>query len=362
MGRIRALVNGSKAVLLTPTEDLPLNGFCVGDNFDAMFFLHGCSDHPDDPDPWLDAAFRKGFITTGATLTDEMLLPREALHRRTFFRDVMVPLCLERICTTVINADAGQGLPLTMLSVFRGLGAESFNEEERRALAILSPHLRQALRLAHTFETHESRCTGLGSAIDALRVGVALLDRAGRVVMLNERARQCCGPGAGLKLARDGETSYVMRASLRREDAALQHAIATAIEVESGRAPSGVGHALMLHGESDATAVRVSVCPALTSPGWFASVPRAAVVLILERPFEAAVPSAEILQSTFGFTAAESRVAQALCGRLRPKKIAEQAGVSEATVRTHIRSLLKKTGCAEIGALKAKLAVLGKNR
>ncbi len=71
------------------------------------------------------------------------------------------------------------------------------------------------------------------------------------------------------------------------------------------------------------------------------------------------------LESLFGLTGAEQRVAAALARRLSPADIAEQQGVSLNTVRTQVRSIFDKCGVArqvEITQLLAEVSALPQPR
>lgn len=62
--------------------------------------------------------------------------------------------------------------------------------------------------------------------------------------------------------------------------------------------------------------------------------------------------------ASFGFTGAEERVVLALCTGLSPKAIALRDGISEATVRSHIKGVLEKSGVGGIRQLLMRLARL----
>ena len=66
-----------------------------------------------------------------------------------------------------------------------------------------------------------------------------------------------------------------------------------------------------------------------------------------------------ILQTLFGLTSAESRLAQALVAGLPPKRIADRFALSENTIRTQIKSLYAKTDTRGLASLTALLSRLG---
>ena len=72
---------------------------------------------------------------------------------------------------------------------------------------------------------------------------------------------------------------------------------------------------------------------------------RGAAVLILTPITVPNAPSVELLQSLFDLTPAECRVARRLASGENIDAISAAARVSRNTVRTHLRSLMEKTGC-----------------
>ncbi len=56
-------------------------------------------------------------------------------------------------------------------------------------------------------------------------------------------------------------------------------------------------------------------------------------------------PPVELVQSLFDLTPAEARVARGLASGKTVEDIATARGVSQNTIRAHVRGVLEKTGC-----------------
>lgn len=70
-------------------------------------------------------------------------------------------------------------------------------------------------------------------------------------------------------------------------------------------------------------------------------------------------PPIELVMSLFDLTPAEARVARSLTAGETVDDIATRGGVARSTVRTHLRGVLEKTGCArqaEVVALLSRVA------
>src|SRR5262249_12533180 len=72
---------------------------------------------------------------------------------------------------------------------------------------------------------------------------------------------------------------------------------------------------------------------------------RCFAVLMLTPVTRPQAPPVELVQSLFDLTPAEARVARSLATGKTMVAIAREGGVSRETVRTHVRSVLAKTGC-----------------
>lgn len=82
---------------------------------------------------------------------------------------------------------------------------------------------------------------------------------------------------------------------------------------------------------------------------------RRGAMLILREPGNIALPSMEQLRSLYGLTQAEARLALALCSGNTVAACAENLGVTVATVRTHLRAVMEKTGSRRQAELLARL-------
>ena len=353
--RVRELVNGSRAILITPDRNPADGGFGLVDNFDADVFLQYRAENWNETEPWLETAFRRNLVRTGAVLTDEMLLPRHELRKRAFFNEVLAQHDMERLCSITVNGDANSALPVTFLSVFRGVGATAFTEDERRTMEALAPHLLQALALSCRIQAAEARARAAEAVWDELNHAFILLDGAGRVLSMSREARKRCVEGAGLCTAAEPGGFCRLHARLRSEDGALQRAISSALTPCDAHMLASTRSPLTLHGRSDDLTLIVSISPLVETEHWFGT-PSARACVTLERPFAASVPSTEVLRAAFALTPAECRTAQALAGGLKPKSIASRFAISESTVRTQIRALLRKTCAADMRELAIRLA------
>ncbi len=195
----------------------------------------------------------------------------------------------------------------------------------------LLPHLRQFIRvrqaLAHT-EALGASVTGL---LDNTRVGVIHLDRRGRIVAANDRARDILRRGDGLS-DRDG----VLRARAPTDQARLERLVADALP--AGGAVSG---SMLLRRTSVLPQFVVHVKPvSLRQPDF--GTQRTAVLVLLVEPGNRPRIDPNLVATTLGLTPAESRIAVWLTEGRTVREIATATGRQESSIHWHLRQIYTK--------------------
>jgi DNA-binding CsgD family transcriptional regulator len=184
---------------------------------------------------------------------------------------------------------------------------------------------------------------GASEALDRISTAVLLLDERGRVVVFNRAAGELLRRGDGLTLERDGQ----LRTAIAADGAALRRAIVGACATGSaarddGAAPWDAGSALLV-ARPLGRPLQITVSPLRLTVPILAGAPPRAIVLVAD-PDERPAGRDDVWRRLFGFTAAETRVAALLATGLRVQDCADALSVGEATIRTHLKRLLHKTG------------------
>ena len=195
----------------------------------------------------------------------------------------------------------------------------------------LLPHLRQFIRvrqaLAHT-EALGASVTGL---LDNTRVGVIHLDRRGRIVAANDRARDILRRGDGLS-DRDG----VLRARAPTDQTRLERLVADALP--AGGAVSG---SMLLRRTSVLPQFVVHVKPVGLRQSDFGA-QRTAVLVLLVEPGNRPRIDPTLVATTLGLTPAESRIAVWLTEGRTVREIATTTGRQESSIHWHLRQIYTK--------------------
>jgi DNA-binding CsgD family transcriptional regulator len=287
----------------------------------------------------------------------EMLVPDREFLRSEFYNDYGRPLGLRYVLGTVVPLGEAGMMPI---GLHRPEGDPPFGERERKLMEGALPHLRRAVQLRHRLKT-AAAAAGV-AALDAMPFGVLVLDATMRVLVANGAAEALAAmPGAGLCLQRrrqaGGMGSCVTAvARFQTEDlrlGALVREVALA---------GGAGGALRLTAGDLSQRIAALVMPlprrlAEASGGHGGAGRMAGQAMVLLRDLAPAAPTlrTEMLRDLFGLTRTEAEVARMLVGGTSTLAVATQRGLKQTTVRSQVRSLLGKTGTANLRDLERLL-------
>jgi DNA-binding NarL/FixJ family response regulator len=244
--------------------------------------------------------------------------------------------------------------------LFRANGAKAFGITERRILQALLPHLQRAMELQARLGQESRAGWATRAALDALPIGIVIIDAGLRVYFANEAARRdLAAADFGLRALRSGPHagSGVYLAAAAKDDATtLRRLVASAISGGSG------GSMRVVNRHVSSCAVLVSPAPqGLSSdqamPNTSHSAEKLAMVVVRHLG-GAASPSPDTLCEVFGFSRAEADVAAALSGGASAEDVAQQRKVSLTTVRSQIRSILGKSGSENLRDFERSMASL----
>ncbi|SHJ77695.1 DNA-binding transcriptional regulator, CsgD family [Roseomonas rosea] len=316
-------------------------------------------EHYRDIDPWLARLLPS---LTGSprlrAVRGESVLPQEEYRRTEFYNDFGRRIGLEWVVGGVGRlGEAG----FFNLGLQRPEGSEPFRPDTVSLLNAVLPHLQRGLQL-------RERLRGTAASLplrvlDALPEAALVLDADLVVRHANAAAARLSGPCAGLRIMRDGSrpgAPLVFRLPGVEENVRL----AALVQGVALLRRAGGAFRLLPRPEMrrDPVALLVSPLPGALSPNGNGRAgppgPVPGLALVLLRPLDRPPPPTALLQNLFGLTAAEAEVASGLAGGTRAEQLAERRGVSLATIRAQVRTVLEKTGTVNLRELEALLASL----
>ena len=200
----------------------------------------------------------------------------------------------------------------------------------------LLPHLRQFVRVQQALAKAEARGVSATGLLDTPRIGVLYLDRRGRIVETNDRARAILRHGDGVAV-QDGE----LRAREPADQARLARLVADALPT-AGAAVSG---SMTLHRAVGLARFVVHVKPVVVRQPDFGAKRVAALVLIVEPGRQSRIDPA-LVAAALELSPAESRIAVGLAEGQSVREMAAAAGVREKSIHYHLHEMYQKRGLA----------------
>ena len=280
-------------------------------------------------DVWVERTVALGI---GRIVTGDDLMSESEFEHSGFYQDWNRHLGIYYVVGAAFPIDQNT---IGVLGIHRPKGAGRYGEDDRRRVGRFLPHLNRALRMRKRLQHVElAQCASL-DALDRLDTAVIVVDVNCRVLHTNAPADRMLNREAHLR---------VCRGHLGVADAKTGTELMRLVR-EAARTANGVldapGSALAIH-RPQRLPVTVLVTPLRASWDRTGTCPPAAMVFI--RDPEHGAPAQNTLRELFGLTPTEAAIAAALVEGYGLDEIASRFQVGLGTVRSHLKTILSKTG------------------
>jgi DNA-binding CsgD family transcriptional regulator len=199
------------------------------------------------------------------------------------------------------------------------------------------PHIRRAVFIGKVLLLRDAKTTTLADALDSIVAALLLVDAQGRLKRANARGRALLAEG---NIFRTAGGRLVVSDPVA--DQSLRDALAVAASGEATPGEQGIVIAL---GRSGGESHVAHVLPVPCNARRKVAAGGEAIATVLVRKASLATPSTPgIIATLYGLTPGELRVLLAVFESDGMSDLAEVLGISEPTVRTHLRRLFEKTG------------------
>lgn len=304
------------------------------------------------------AVARDGPQAQPRTRISGHLVPDAEYKRSEFYADFGKRLGLRHVIGTVVPLGAAGMMPI---GLHRPDGADPFEAADARLLDCLLPHLRRAMQVHHRLSRGASSTSPGLAALDALATALVVVDADMVVLVANAAAEAMAANGTALRIVSEKKGAGLRRnilTALQQKDQMALRALVKA--TATGGAPGG---AVRLWDRSLTPAVAALVSPlprrlSETPGGLIARVAGQALILLRDLRPESIAPSSDLLRKLFGLTPTEAEVARSLYGGATKSAVAAGRGLRESTIRTHVNSILLKTGAGNLRDLERLLTSL----
>jgi DNA-binding CsgD family transcriptional regulator len=339
--RIADALGSTSAVLKLHGEGARVNLLECTENLMVPQHEQAWADDWHRRDLWVERSVAFGM---SRIITDEDLVTREEQARSGFYQEWLRHLDIHHMLGAVFPAADGA---IAVLGIHRPRQAGTYGAPERRQAALILPHLQRALRLGQRFSVLSQSHAATLQALDRLDTGVLMVDGTGRVIQASSMAE---------RLLRENTELAVIGGRLALRPPALHDKLLALVQgaIETARGRIAKPGAAFTIPRPDRMPLALEVAP--LRPTVSALGEQRPAVLVFIRDPEAPIAMAR-LRELFGLTRTEGAVAAALGRGASPEEIAVAMGIGLATVRSHLKRILAKTGThrqAEATALLAR--------
>jgi DNA-binding CsgD family transcriptional regulator len=224
-----------------------------------------------------------------------------------------------------------------MYCVFRHERNGRVDDEMRRRMRLIVPHLRRAVLIGRVIDLKTAESATFADAADGLGAGMFFVDARARIVHANASGHAMLAQGSLLRVV-DGR--------LVPNDASAEQALSDVYaRAERGDAAVGVkGIAvplLTLDGERHVAHVLPLTSGARRRAGTHYAA--AAAMFVQKAALDTPSPQ-EVIGKIYKLTPTELRVLLAIVQVGGPAEVGETLGIAESTVKTHLHRVFAKTG------------------
>jgi DNA-binding CsgD family transcriptional regulator/PAS domain-containing protein len=262
------------------------------------------------------------------------LMPYQEFLETRFYREWAQPQGVVDFVAAVLDKSA---TGVAMFGVFRHQRDGLADDETRRRVRLVAPHIRRAVLVSRLIDLKTTEAATFADTLNGLSAGMCLVDANGRIVHANVAGRAILDAGdllsdsGGQIVARDGKIDKFLR-DLFTASGSGDGAIGTQ------------GIALSLRAR-DGTHYVAHVLPLTSGARRLAGTTYSAAAALFIRKSAIEVPSSpEVIGLAYKLTPTELRVLLAIVEVGGVPEVAAALGIAESTVKTHLGHLFEKTG------------------
>lgn len=255
-----------------------------------------------------------------------------AEFRRTgFYRDWLRPQgFVEALSVQIENVGTGYAC----LSVLLAESDLHAGDEIRRRMKLIVPHLRRALAVETAIESRQTEAATFADILDNLNAGIFLVDADGAILHTN---------AAGNAIQRAGEFLRAVRGRLTACDGHADLTLRAIFAAAADGAVDRKGIALPLTAANGEHYVAQVLPLAGGEKRRHGSKTAVAALFVRKAEMDASSP-VDVIGKAYNLTPTELRVLLAIVDIGGVPEVAQNLGVADTTIKTHLSRLFEKTG------------------
>jgi DNA-binding CsgD family transcriptional regulator len=257
------------------------------------------------------------------------LLHYDEYRRGPFYQEWLRPQgCVDVANVVLEKSSSNCAVLLTVLP-----GARMLDDEMRRRIALIAPHVRRALLINKAIDLRQSEAATFADTLDGLCSAIFLVDAGRRIVHTN---------AAGDEMLRANDFLRSIGGQLVAGSAQVNRTLRE-IVADGGGTPGGKGAAVPLTAH-DGERYVMHVLPLTAAARAATGIAYKAVAALFVRKVALDNPAGELVARHFELTPTELRVLLSIVEIGGVPETAAALGVAETTVKTHLHRVFSKTG------------------
>jgi DNA-binding CsgD family transcriptional regulator len=270
----------------------------------------------------------------GEPIATADFMPYDEFLETRFYKEWARPQQLADFVTAVLEKSATGA---ALFGVFRHERDGPADEEMRRRMRLIIPHIRRAALIGRVIDLKTAEADSLADTVDGISAGMFMVDASTRIVHANVNGHAMLAQGSLLR---------AVGGKLAPNDASAEQGLNEVCAMaDGGDAAVGVNGIAIPLMARDGERYLAHVLP-LTSGARRragATYAAAAAVFVHKAALESPSPL-EVIGKLYKLTPTELRVLLAVVEVGGVPEVAEALGIAESTVRTHLLRLFAKTG------------------
>jgi len=270
----------------------------------------------------------------GEPIATADFMPYDEFLETRFYKEWARPQQLADFVTAVLEKSATGA---ALFGVFRHERDGPADEEMRRRMRLIIPHIRRAALIGRVIDLKTAEADSLADTVDGISAGMFMVDASTRIVHATVNGHAMLAQGSLLR---------AVGGKLAPNDASAEQGLNEVCAMaDGGDAAVGVNGISIPLMAGDGERYLAHVLP-LTSGARRragATYAAAAAVFVHKAALESPSPL-EVIGKLYKLTPTELRVLLAVVEVGGVPEVAEALGIAESTVRTHLLRLFAKTG------------------
>jgi DNA-binding CsgD family transcriptional regulator/PAS domain-containing protein len=262
------------------------------------------------------------------------IVSHEEFRETLFYKEWVRPQGFVDAASAVLEKSATS---YAAVSVIRHERHGVIDDDARARMSVLVPHIRRAVLIGQVIELHKAEASTLADTLDGLSAGTFLVDATGRIVHANRVGQNMIGEASAVRAA----TGRLLACDAVANQA-LHGIFALADSGDEAVGIKGIAVPLAAREGDDHVA---HVLPLTSGQRRKAGKPYAAVAAVFVRRAALDAPSPlEAIAKRHQLTPSELRVLLGIVEVGGVPEVAKTMGLSDTTVKTHLRHVFEKTG------------------